>query len=155
MPDNEISFNTNGLYILISDIGEVLRFHWGLYLALSPGHGIILHTVNNRDTGHQWQYQTKANIGVPNSKPLLVALQIGLIGPDLHGPLAERLATVPVTPPVTCRLWLKQALFDLDNEGYIGLMNEVNDIKMEGILPAERNKTNNQRTAEMSRGSEV
>lgn len=155
MPDNNISFDTNGLYILVSDIGEVSQYHWGLYLALSSGHGIIFHTVNNRDTSYQWQYQTKASTSVPSSKSLLVALKIAVMDPALHSPLAARLAAVPVIPPVTCRLWLKRALFDLDNEGYIKLTKEVDDIEIEGIIFAEQSKKEDRRTTVNSRGCEA
>lgn len=155
MPDNEISFDPNSLYILISDIGEVSQFHWAFYLALGPNHGTTFHTINNRDTGSQWQYQTKPSIGIPNSKTLLLALRISIMHPTLHSALAERLAAVPVIEPVTCRLWLKQALFDLDNEGYIKLTREVDDIEMEGILLAEDNKKANQRSAMESKGTEA
>lgn len=34
--------------------------------------------------------------------------QIAVMDPALHSPLAERPAAVPVTPPVTCRLWVKR-----------------------------------------------
>lgn len=61
----------------------------------------------------------KLGTRVPKSKALLVALRIAVMDPTLHSSLTERLAAVPVTPPVTCRLWLKQAPFHLDNEGYI------------------------------------
>lgn len=72
--------------------------------------------------------------------------------PILHGSLAERLADVPVTEPVTCRLWLKRALFALDDEGYTGLTKEVDDIEMEGTILAEENKRVNQRIAVDSKG---
>lgn len=155
MPDNRISFDTDALYILLTDIGEVSQYHWAFYLAITPEHGIIYHTVNNRETGYRWQYQTKICTGVPSSTTLLVALRIAVMNPVLHGVLAERLAAVPVTPPVTCRLWLKRALFDLDDEGYIMLTREVGDIEMEGILHAEENKKVNQRTAVNSKGIEI
>ncbi|KAJ5787137.1 hypothetical protein N7457_002127 [Penicillium paradoxum] len=155
MPSNDISFDTNGLYIFLSDIGEVSQYHWGFYLALSPEHGTIFHTINSRETGDRWQFQTKTNTGIPYSKTLLVALKIAIMDPCLHGPLADRLAAVPVISPVTCRLWLKIALFDLDNEGYIKLTKEVDDIEMEGIIWAERSKINNQRITVSSKGSEL
>jgi hypothetical protein len=50
-----IEFDVNGLYVLVSETGEVKYFHWGFYLALSKAHGRVYHMVNNIDTNHQWQ----------------------------------------------------------------------------------------------------
>lgn len=153
--DDEISFDTNGLYILFSDIGAMSQFHWGLYLALSPNHGIVFHVVNNITTGGRWQYQTKTSTGVPSSRTLLLAMKIAVMDPSLHSSLVARLAAVPVTQSITCRIWLKQALFDLDNEGYIKLTKEVDDIEMEGILFAEQNKALQQKSSMNSQGSQA
>lgn len=63
------------------------------------------------------------------------------MGPILHGSLAERPAGVPGIEPVTCRQWLKRALFGLDNAGFTSLTEGVDDIEMGGSPLAEENRT--------------
>lgn len=52
-------FETNGLYILVSEMGDVEAFHWGFYLALSPTNGTIIHLVNNTDTNWEWKFRAR------------------------------------------------------------------------------------------------
>lgn len=89
------------------------------------------------------------------SKTLLVALKIAVMDPCLHEPLAERLAAVPVTQSVTCRLWLRQALFDLDNEGYIKLTRTVDEVLTEGSSIADLNQRRRRRRVKPSEGSDA
>ncbi|RDW84101.1 uncharacterized protein DSM5745_04427 [Aspergillus mulundensis] len=139
-PTGEIDFDINGLYILLSDIGAEWQFHWGFYLATKPGEGRVYHLVNNIETNHKWEYRTRLSRGVPHSISLLVALKIAVMDPALHGALGDRLKAVSQTPPVTCRIWLKRALQDLDDEGYIKLKGGVDDIELEGESAAVENK---------------
>ena len=69
----------------------------------------------------------------------------------LHDALAKRLTEIPVQPssrygPITCRVWVKEALEELDNEGYIKLQGKVNDIEQEAIDEAVGNKLRRKRT---------
>ncbi|KAB8261402.1 hypothetical protein BDV32DRAFT_148667 [Aspergillus pseudonomiae] len=151
MPNNPIFFDTNGLYILVSDLGSDIQFHWALYLAQSQGQGIMFHVINSIETGNQWQYQTKPITGIPNSLNLLVSLKIAVMDPALHVALVDRLAAVPETPPITCRLWLKRALHELDEEGYIQLTGSIDDIEQEALTEAAENQPRRIRTGLCSR----
>ncbi|KAF7588087.1 hypothetical protein BBP40_006186 [Aspergillus hancockii] len=148
MTVNPITFDTNGLYILLSDLyillsdlGSDIQFHWAFYLVRSPGHGVMFHMINNIETGNTWKYQSKSITGIPNTLNVLVAMKIAVIDPTLHAALAERLASVSDTAPVTCCLWLKRALQDLDDEGYIQLAGKVDDIEEDGLTEAAENQT--------------
>ena len=152
MPSDPISFETNGLYLLLSDIGAERQFHWGFYLAKGPTDGVIFHLISGPQTGNTWQYQTKPSTNVPNSVNLLVAVKIAVMDPGLHDALAKRLTEIPVQPssrygPITCRVWVKEALEELDEEGYIKLRGKVNDIEQEAIDEAVGNKLRRKRTA--------
>jgi hypothetical protein len=151
MPSDPISLETNGLYLLLSDIGAERQFHWGFYLAKDPQNGVIFHLINGPHTGNKWQYQVKTNENVSNSLNLLVAMKIAVMDPVLHDPLAERLAGVPIQPssrygPITCRVWVKEALHVLDDYGYISLKAKVNDIEQEAIDEAVGNYLRDRRT---------
>ncbi|KAL4783790.1 hypothetical protein BJX76DRAFT_357692 [Aspergillus varians] len=151
MPSDPIQFDVNGLYILLSDLGAERQFHWGIYLALSAEHGRVYHLINNIATDGNWEYDTHLSYGVPKSKTLLVAEKIAVMDPVLHEPLGDRLATVSATPPVTCRIWLKRALHDLDDEGFIKLTGTVDAIEMDLETSATENKYRGIRTVEQSR----
>lgn len=153
MPSDSLSFDTNGLYLLLSDIGAERQFHWGFYLAKSPTHGVIFQVVKGTyTTGDKWEYKTKPSINVPNSVNLLVGVKIAVLEPILHNALATRLAEIPVQDSsrygaITCRVWIKEALQELDDEGYIKLKAKVNDIEEEAVDEAADNKQRERRTA--------
>lgn len=155
MARQPIELDQNGLYILVSDMGSDLQYHWGLYLAKTPEEGEIFHVVNNITTNHEWQYQTKHSRNVKESVTLLVALKIAVVVPVLHEPLAERLGAVSTSPPITCRLWLMRALHDLDSGGLIKLklVTSVEQIVAEASVLAMGNVMTRQRGVYKSDGS--
>ncbi|OBT85247.1 hypothetical protein VE02_05179 [Pseudogymnoascus sp. 03VT05] len=136
MPSDPIVFDVNGLYIILSDIGNERQFYWGFYLATEPNSGIIYHVVNGPQTGYHWKYQTKKSHNVPSSVALLTGMKVAVIEPLVHEALGEKLATVPVEDSsryglITCRIWLKEALHILDDEGFIKLIGTVSLIEDE------------------------
>ncbi|KFY81852.1 hypothetical protein V500_11023 [Pseudogymnoascus sp. VKM F-4518 (FW-2643)] len=139
-------------YILfLSDIGSERQFHWGFYLATEPKSGIVYHVINGPQTGDRWQYQTKKSHNVPSSVNLLTAMKIAVIEPLLYEALAARLATVPVEDSsryglITCRVWLKEALHILDDEGYINLTGTVPLVEDEAVETAADNRPRGRRT---------
>lgn len=153
MPSDPITFETNGFYLLLSDIGAARQFHWGLYLAKGPSNGTTFHLIKGPHTGNKWQYQSKTTTNVPNSVNLLVAIKIAVMDPSLHEALANRLAEVPVTAssrygPITCRVWVKEALHELDDEGYIAINpgSNVDEIEHDAADKAADNKEEKRRT---------
>lgn len=145
-----ISFDTNGLYILLSDIGYERQFHWGFYLATGPEQGHVYHLVNNVDTGYEWKYKHGFTTNVPFSITLLAAVKIGVMDALLHNPLGERLKAVSQAQPITCRTWLMRALYDLDDEGYIKLIGKLDEIEIDAELKAVENKARKITTVEKS-----
>ncbi|KAJ5701991.1 hypothetical protein N7488_009539 [Penicillium malachiteum] len=74
-----LELEPDGLYFLVSDMGEVQRYHWGLYHAHSANYGKKYHMINNARTGHKWEYDAAVTSNVPSSSIVLVALKIGVI----------------------------------------------------------------------------
>lgn len=147
MPSNPISFEANGLYIFLTDIGAERQFHWGFYLAKGPKNGVIFHMINSVRTGDKWEYQAKSSNTVPYSKMLLLALNIAVIEPELHDALAQRLPAVSSDGAITCRVWLRNALQELDDEGFIKLIASVDKVEEEAVIGARNNMLRKQRTA--------
>jgi hypothetical protein len=61
--------------------------------------------------------------------------------PGLHKPMGALLEAVSADLPVTCRVWLKRALHDLDGAGFIALTSPkaVGDIEREAERQAAHN----------------
>jgi hypothetical protein len=90
-----------------------------------------------------------------------VALKIGVLNPTFHQSLLDRLKEIPIAystrfhESITCRVWLKEALFALDDEGYINLTGSVNDIEREATNLAIQNKIQGKKTISRSAGSQA
>ncbi|EKV05794.1 putative Cytochrome P450 monooxygenase [Penicillium digitatum] len=154
-------FEENGLYILLSDRGDKsYTFHWGLYLHQATSSGFIYHLVNTVNST-TWRFEPKPNQNIANSQGLLVALKIGVLDSCLHQHFLDRLYQVPIADSVrfreriTCRVWLKEALHALDEEGYIKLTRSVNVIETEATTLAIQNKSLGRRMVARSNGSQV
>lgn len=112
MPSNPIFFDTDGLYVVLSNMGEAFHFHWGLFLATTPDEGTTFHVTNGPGTGFKWTYETKLNKNLKNSVTLIYASKIAVVDPVLHQPLAEQLAAVSIASsprygPISCRSWVR------------------------------------------------
>lgn len=157
MPNNPLTFDANGLYIILTDIGAETQFHWAFYLAATSSKGTIFHLINTPETGDTWQYQTKGSEDVPSSVNLLVAIQIAVLEPILHSAFGDRLTQTPTDGlryggNITRRIWLKAALYELDNEGYINLVRSVEYIEDEARMLAAENKPRDIRSVVKSTG---
>lgn len=147
MSSTPLVFEPNALYILLLDRGDTYLFHWQLYLTTSALEGTTFH-ITNGATPTAWQYESSPTKEIPQLRRLLLALKISALEPVLHRALAERLALVPLTlfstrfrEHLSCRVWVKEALFALDDEGYVNLGKSVRDIEEEGKHLAMLNKT--------------
>ena len=140
-----LQFETNGLYLLLSERGDAYTFHWGLYLAKSTTDGEIFHLINLQNSA-AWKYEYKLSRTVASSNRLVLALKVAVMDPSLHDTLQSRLSQVPVQDStrfnerITCRVWVKEALFALDEEGYIKLTGTINQIEQEAKNKAMVNK---------------
>lgn len=146
-PTTPLIFEPNALYILLLDRGDTYLFHWQLYLTTSALEGTTFHITN--DLGPTtWQYESSPTREIPTLRRLLLALKVSALEPVLHKALANRLALVPLTlfstrfrEHLSCRVWVKEALFALDDEGYVNLGKSVRDIEEEAKYLAMLSKS--------------
>ncbi|KAJ5593649.1 hypothetical protein N7537_010553, partial [Penicillium hordei] len=128
----------------------------GLYILLCS----IYHLLNDIDSTI-WCFEHLSKQTFVYDPLLLRALKIGVLDPVLHAYFLERLRQIPIFDSVrfreriTCRVWLKGALFALDDEGYIMLTSSVYDIEAEARNLTFRNKSLGRRTVERNCGSQV
>lgn len=158
MNSSDLNFDADGFYILLFDLGDSYRFHWGLYLAKSPDEGIIFQVINEGNTT-TWIYDSKSINPVHHSQRLILALKVAVIEPILHDALGDRLAQIPIEysarfrEDITCRVWVKEALFALDEGGYLNLTTSVDAVENEARSLAIKNKYLNQQSVIKSAGS--
>ncbi|KAJ5698656.1 hypothetical protein N7462_000661 [Penicillium macrosclerotiorum] len=89
--------------------------------------------TNNVSTNGQWKYIAKQSVDVPYSKHLLVATKIGVIStsPQWAEAVKTCMDNVNQDPPVTCRIWVKRALQDLQQQGFIWFKDGCNEDNLE------------------------
>lgn len=147
-----LDFEVNGLYILLSDRGDnSWTFHWQFYLHQATNKGTVSHLVNEANSP-DWKFETWPSENVAYLTPLLGGLKIAVLDPVLHQAFIDRLAQIPIADSVryrekiTCRVWLKEALYALDDEGYISLTASVEDVETKARNLAIINKSSGART---------
>jgi hypothetical protein len=122
--------------------------------------GHIYHLLGDANSTN-WYFESRLSENVTTSKSLLVALKIGDLDPALHQPLLDRLKEIPIANStrfherITCRVRIKEALFVLDNEGYINLTSSVDDVEAEATSLAILNKSQGKQTVSRSSGSQA
>ncbi|OQE36884.1 hypothetical protein PENCOP_c011G06340 [Penicillium coprophilum] len=142
-----------------SDIDAPQMTFERFYLHQSPTPVSIYHLLNDIDPTI-WRFEHLPNQNIVYDPSLFGALKIGELDPTVHAAFLERLQQIPVVDSVrfrervTCRVWLKEALFALDDEGYIVLTRSVEDIEAEARDLALRNKSLGRRTVAKSSGSQ-
>lgn len=155
----ESQFEINSLYLLLLDRGDAHTFHWGFLLANSPEDGEIFHLINWKNSP-DWEYEHISSDRVDMSRRLLLALKIAVMGPVLRPALRSRLSQIPIQDSIqfrekiTCRVWIKEALFALDEEGYIKLTGTVDEVEEEARDEAMVNATNRRTTVRKSMWSQ-
>lgn len=153
-----LSLEVNGLYVLLSDRGDTFSFHWALCLAASAESRRIYHLINPAGS-QSWIYECKSSTlpssssspststsspsssaAVADPRRLVVAVQIAVVEPALHEALGECLASLPISlystrfhEQTTCRVWVKEALYALDDQGYIALSAPVGNVERRAL----------------------
>lgn len=151
-PLPSLSLSQNTLYIVLFDRGDkTYTFHWALYLHQNANAGLQYHLINTTDST-SWKFDPHATDDIESDRSLLAALEIGSLEPMMHPHLLHRLEQISILDSerfrerITCRVWLKEAIFALDDEGYISLTKTVDDIEERATLLAMQNKSLGRRT---------
>lgn len=138
-----LHFEPNNLYILLLDGGGAGIFKWQLYLATTIS-GRTFYITN--ESSPTWQYKSEA-VNMSTSGKVLLALKVGAVEPILHSALAARLGLVPLTlysvrcrESLCCRVWVQEALFALDDEGYLIMRKSAKEFEQEAKRLAIVNK---------------
>ncbi|EEH22620.1 hypothetical protein PABG_04831 [Paracoccidioides brasiliensis Pb03] len=101
--------------------------------------GTLFELINpNPSNSRHWTYSTSTLATFTHKNNPISALKISTIEPILHEPVHALLATIPVVTyshrfgeDMSCRVWLKEALYALDQSGFIQLVWTVDEIEKE------------------------
>lgn len=142
-----LPFEPNSLYIILLDLGGACLFGRQLYLTSTATTGRAFH-ITSDTCPIAWEYKSEAVYDMATSVKVVIALEIGIVGPIMHVAFAARLALVPLTvysiryrESLCCRMWVQEALFALDDEGYLNMEKGVREIEQEARRCAIVNKS--------------
>ena len=117
-----------GLYMLLSNKEIPDEYHWGLLVATDSASGIFFHRSL---TGQEWKLVIE-NKNLAEASDLLAALKLGVVE-DISDKWIQRMKEsvreVRVQGELTCRTWALTALYELANEGFLGMMAEWDKIR--------------------------
>lgn len=148
------------LYLLLTNRNDNYTFHWGLYIARTRLSGVVHHLINDKENGGAWIYEAKSSENVVFSQSLLVAIQLAEVA-SLHDYLADIVAAVPLAystrfrENITCRVWVKEALFALDQSGVIKILKDVDAVEQEALSLAIANKHVNKTMVHRSKHTQL
>lgn len=147
----QLHLDVNALYIILSTQGAVSSAcHWALYLHIGPRLGWVFHITNLGRVS--WEYRFDEATDMACSASAVSAVKIADMAPEMHEALRRRigldgrpavqLQDTEQFGPLTCRTWLLQALYELDNEGYISVLPgySVKDVGEEAASLASTNQ---------------
>ncbi|KAK2762101.1 hypothetical protein FQN54_001108 [Arachnomyces sp. PD_36] len=154
-PDTDpLPLDENGLYILLFDHWNGRHFDWELYLATSTESGTIFQVVYPGPYPHCQSYifDARSSTNERRSAALIVAVKVAVMEPILHEALHIRLARIPIGHSTRFRggsprrVWVMEALYALDDEGYIKLTNSIACVELEALTAALINKNYERRS---------
>ncbi|KAJ5094388.1 hypothetical protein N7456_010249 [Penicillium angulare] len=136
LESGNFEFEPNGFYMLLSELKDPGKYHWGLYLAYNQRDGRVFHLEKSEETNMEWKFQSDPTTEAWVSKALRLAYKLGEIEPDWHEALALRISMVSRDEPVTCLTWLKRALRELHEEDYITLTRSITQLEFDALSRA-------------------
>ncbi|OGM39332.1 hypothetical protein ABOM_012052 [Aspergillus bombycis] len=133
------------LYILLQSRSTPSTFHWSLYTTNT--HGPLTwgmkHDLIEKAHRRLWTYNSApANLLESQSRPAIAAVKVDVIDDVemMRGALEECLGNVPRTAyssrfreEMSCRVWVKEALWGLDQGGFIDLGDRGNVSGIQGV----------------------
>lgn len=141
-----LELEENGLYIVLCEEPNEYRWHWVLYLHLRRTDGCFFH-ITRPSRADPWVYEDRTISNVVFSSPISVALKVAVVPPDMQDALRARIGAVAMEDtrrfgPLMCRVWVLQALAELEDEGYISIKagSTIEQIGEEAKGRAERNE---------------
>ncbi|KAB8221280.1 hypothetical protein BDV33DRAFT_202520 [Aspergillus novoparasiticus] len=134
------------LYILLQSRSTPSTFHWSLYTTNTHGpltRGTKHDLTDEKAPRRIWSYNSApANLLELQSQLVIAAVKVDVIDDVemLRGALEECLGNVPRTAysslfreEMSCRVWVKEALWGLDQGGFIDLGDRGNVSGIQGV----------------------
>lgn len=149
-PDAELRLDTDALYIVLTLQSTSNAWHWALYLHVRETYGLVFH-ISSLGARGIWEYRCDESRDMIYSQSAISVVKIADMGPEMHEALHRRigLGSRPAIPLIdtvqfgrlTCRTWVLQALYELDNEGYISVRPgySIRDLEQEALSLASNN----------------
>ncbi|KAE8353588.1 hypothetical protein BDV28DRAFT_164866 [Aspergillus coremiiformis] len=133
------------LYILLQPRTFPSIFHWSFYITgtREPSTSGTMHDLTNSGGSQLWTYNSiPINLLDPNpTSPAIAAIKVDVIDDMemLREAMEECLSNIPRTysslfrEEMSCRVWVKEALWGLDQGGFIDLGRRGNVFGIQGV----------------------
>ncbi|TVY85913.1 hypothetical protein LAWI1_G008756 [Lachnellula willkommii] len=117
-----LPYEDGGIYIILTTIDAAThRYHWGIFICVSDGFGMVYHVTNTNTPTREWKYEDHMTENVVSSRNIIAAL---LIGRGLQNDTADAAHRIMASVPViadgsydsrwgenfTCRVWVLEAV---------------------------------------------
>ncbi|OAL54479.1 hypothetical protein IQ07DRAFT_583769 [Pyrenochaeta sp. DS3sAY3a] len=144
------SLTNYSIYISLNLRGALPGFHWLIYMPKHASTGNIWHATNR--TGG-WHLEAKSISDVHEPMSFCLAYKIGSIEPKDWSKVNEILLNVDASGDLSpdssekfsCRIWAKNAMVRLQQEGFVEGDKSVEEIEEEATRLAEENRVNVER----------
>lgn len=146
----QLQLDVNALYIILSTQSTSNVWHWVLYLHISESLGWVFHITNLGSV--TWEYHCHESTDMACSSTAISVVKVADMAPEMHEALQRRIGLDgrPVVRledtdrfgRLSCRTWLLQVLYELDDEGYISVRPgySIRDVEQEALALASNNK---------------
>ena len=117
-----------GLYMLLVNLGPTIKCHWALCIAMDDTSGLLFQQAL---FGMDWKFIMENNNVILTDDPL-GALKLGSvesIDDEWLKRITQCLRGTVIEGEFTCRTWALAALYELANEGFIGMIADWGTIR--------------------------
>jgi hypothetical protein len=138
-------YENYSLYVMLSSRGAAPGFHWGLFIPTATPTGDVWHATNQSGG---WNVTPRSSNNVPFSMSLVLAYKLASLTPSTMEACKRILDAYPYRyshspntgEPFSCRVWVKDAVIELQKNGMIVLTRDYSLIEAQLIEDASDHK---------------
>ncbi|KAK2871592.1 hypothetical protein FQN49_003024 [Arthroderma sp. PD_2] len=139
-------YENYSIYVILSTRGANPGFHWGIFVPTDTPTGQVWHATN-REGG--WKLEQRPSSNVPFSMSLVLAYKIGSVNDSNWQTCKDVLSGVAAGPhpspntgeAFSCRVWAKDAIIALRDNGIIVLEEDLSSIEALLLSRASQHKS--------------
>ncbi|KAF7875103.1 hypothetical protein EAF04_002275 [Stromatinia cepivora] len=136
-----LQLENNTVYMTLNSRGVPGTFHWGIFITSSAPDGVHYHATN-RFGG--WVPEFRPTTKITQSLTLVIVYKIGIVSSQTRLKVDQVLEAVPADGSAslrtgeafTCRIWTKDALVALHDNGNVTLPADIDTLERQAFAAA-------------------